>query len=94
MAVPPSVGSTSKLAHSDQPPKAKKPKKSKKGKEKAADQNLEINGTGLGHTERHEDVEMSDFKLIQNCMRVPLAPVFAEDPLEGVRQCLESWILR
>ena len=94
MAAPPSVGSTSKLeASSEQPSATKKAKKSKKGKERATDQNLGDDEMQL-EAEEADDSANSNFKLVQNTMRLPLAPIFAEDPLEGVRQCLESWILR
>ena len=92
MAAPPSIGSTSKVAEvvEEQPhePKAKKAKKSKKGKER------QVEAFGDEHLEDGDDSANSNFKLVQNTMRLPLAPIFAEDPLEGVRQCLESWILR
>lgn len=94
MALPPSIDSTSKLDAAELPPKAKKLKKSKKGKEKAADQNLEVNGVHPELRGHEDDGADSNFKLVQVLMRIPLAPVFAEDPLEGVRQCLESWVLR
>ena len=48
------------------------------------------------HQISYIDAQMSssDFKIIRSVMRLPLAPVFAGDPLEGVRECLESWIMR
>lgn len=36
----------------------------------------------------------SDFKSVNATSRFPLAPVFAQDLLDGVRQCLQSWIMR
>ena len=36
----------------------------------------------------------SDFTIIRSVMRIPLAPIFTEDPLEGIRQCLDSWVMR
>lgn len=35
-----------------------------------------------------------DFKAIRCVLRMPLAPVFAQEPLEGVRQALDSWVMR
>merc|ERR1711939_709269 len=36
----------------------------------------------------------SDFKAVQAVMRLPLAPIFSDDVYEGVRQALESWVMR
>lgn len=36
----------------------------------------------------------SNFKTITAISRFPLAPIFALDSLDGVRQCLQSWTMR
>ena len=73
--------------------KEKRQKSSSKGKGKGKEraENQDQDG-GMDVVEQTDGD--SDFKLVRAVMKLPLAPVFAEDPIEGVRQCLESWIMR
>jgi len=102
------MASSSQAAVSSPSKKVKKQKKSHnhshldKGKSRATnegvvEENAEIQMAmtdGLGGEAGSSSSSSSDFVIVQSTMRLPLAPVFAEDPLEGVRQALESWIMR
>jgi hypothetical protein len=100
------MASSSQAALSSPTKKVKKHKKSHnrshvdKGKSRATNEGVEENAEiqmamtdGL-REEVGSSSSSSDFVIVQSTMRLPLAPVFAEDPLEGVRQALESWIMR
>lgn len=87
-----------------------KSSKKAKGKERARTQGEEGNEEEHGNTtttpksrkrkratskpEAPVQATSSDFKAVQAVMKLPVAPIFSDDALEGVRQSLESWIMR
>ena len=79
------------------PPLASRsPQKSKSKQQKSELKTRSSHGgqaLSLGDTSTSAHPE-STFKTITATSRFPLAPIFALDLLDGVRQCLQSWTMR
>jgi hypothetical protein len=76
-------------------------KKSKKQKNKAAasggvhqDSQINKNSSSKSKSISNTALNHGDFRRVAATSRFPLAPVFAQDSLDGVRQCLQSWTMR